>query len=127
MVFKFGNFEIPMQWIEKDGYHSKPNQRQDLDPYTDQFGVTQRNALGHTKSYVEIVLIPLTWQEGSELMQGLRENYISYGERDANCIYWNTEDMNYAEGHFYLDPSFQLNVKVFGKSYGKTTLIFTEY
>lgn len=126
-MFKFGSYEFPSKWIAEGGYDSKPNQRQDLDPYQDQFGVTVRNGLKHTKSYVEIKTTEIPWNEFAKIMQGLVSNYQSYEERDAICEYWDFESMDYKTGHLYFDPSFKTGAQEFGKTVKETTFIFTEY
>ena len=47
-LFKFGNYTFPDTYIAEGGYEIKPNQRQDLDSYTDQTGLTHRNAIPHS-------------------------------------------------------------------------------
>ena len=116
-----------MNLISENGYAIAPNQRQDLDPYTDAYGVTQRNALAHTKSSVEITVNDVTWDEMQSIMSGLTSNYINYAERDANCEYFDTESFTYKTGHFYLDPSVKFSIKRFKKKYSSMTFIFTEY
>lgn len=127
-VFKFGNFIFPMKYINEGGYDSAPNQRQDLDPFTDQYGVTHRNSLQHTKSSVTITTREgLKWEEFQEIMNGLTSNYIIYGDRDANCEYLDMESLTMKTGHFYLDPSVKFTLKKFGEKMNAMTFTFTEY
>ena len=67
-VFKFGTYIIPTSYIAEGGYDCKPNQRQDLDPFTDQFGVTHRNALQHTKTDISLTIRSLSWTDFSTLI-----------------------------------------------------------
>ncbi len=126
-VFKFGNYTIPNEYIALDGYDCTPNQRQDVDPFTDQFGVTHRNALQHTKSEVTITFRQLSWAEYESLINGIVGAYITVNERDANCIYLDMETMTMKQGHFYLDPSCKFKVKLLNKAVNGFSLKFTEY
>jgi len=127
-TFKFGNFIFPDKYINEGGYDIKPNQRQDLDPYTDQTGLTHRNAVSHTKTDITITTRKnLKWEEVAEIMQGLTSNYINSKERDANCTYFDTESFSMKTGHFYLDPSFQTTVKHMGGRFEQLKFQFIEY
>lgn len=127
-TFKFGNFVFPDEYINEGGYDIKPNQRQDLDPYTDQDGLTHRNAVSHTKSDITITTRKnLKWEEVSEIMHGLTSNYINSKERDANCHYFDPETFTIKEGHFYLDPSFQVTVRQMGGRFEQLKFQFIEY
>lgn len=113
-LFSFGGYEIPSTLIAEGGYEILPNQRQDLDPYTDQFGVTQRNALAHTKTQVTITTRKgLTWNEVQGLITGLTSHYQNYRERSAMCEYFDTESFGYKSGKFYLDPSFATKIRTY--------------
>ena len=128
--FKFGNFVFPDEYINEGGYKCTPNQRQDLDPYTDQFGVTQRNALAHTKTQVDITTRPgLKWEEVEEIMSGLTANYVNPRERDAMCKYFDTEyfEITPSTHHMYLDPSFFTQVRQIDKKVDQLTFTFIEY
>lgn len=126
-LFKFGNYTFPEKLIAEKGYNIAPNQRQDLDPYTDAYGVTQRNALAHTKTMVEITTNEMSWDEMQGIMHGLTSNYINSLERDGNCEYFDVENFAVKTGHFYLDPSVKFSVKRKGERFDSMTFIFTEY
>lgn len=127
-LFKFGSYEFPSNLIAKDGYDIKPNQRQDLDPFTDQTGLTHRNALAHTKTEITITTRNnLTWAEVQSIMQGLTSNYINSAERDANCEYFDTETFTIKQGHMYLDPSQSFKIRIYKERYPAITFTFVEY
>lgn len=127
-IFKFGSYEFPSKFIAEGGYVIKPNQRQDLDPFTDQTGVTHRNSLAHTKTEITITTrAGLTWEEVKSIMTGLTSNYINYAERDANCEYFDTESFTSKTGHFYLDPSQSTTIKTFLVRFQAITFTFVEY
>ena len=117
-----------MSYIAEGGYDIKPNQRQDLDPYTDQTGLTHRNALKHTKTEVSITLRKnLTWSQFESVMNGIVSNYRKYAERDANCEYFDPESRTVKTGHMYLESSQAFKIKTVNKRYEETTLVFVEY
>ena len=127
-LFKFGNYEIPSTYIAEGGYDIKPNQRQDLDPFTDQTGVTHRNALSHTKTEVTITLREgLSWNQVNGMLQQIRQNYIRWAERDATCYYYDPETGSEKSGHMYLESSQGYQIKTFKKKYPSMSLTFVEY
>lgn len=127
--FKFGNYIFPDEYIAEGGYDCTPNQRQDLDPYTDQYGVTQRNALAHTKTQVVITTRKgLKWEQVESIMQGITSNYINARERDANCTYFDTEYFELSSGHhMYLDPSLSTKILKMDGKFDTLTFTFIEY
>ncbi len=127
-LFKFGNYVFPMTAIVEDGYDSKPNQRTDLDPYTDQTGLTHRNTVPHTKTEVTITTRGnLTWDEMADILSNLRANYQSYKQRDAMCTYYDVENNSMKTGHFYLQSSQEYGIHHFKKRFKSTTFVFVEY
>ena len=126
-LFKFGTYIIPNEWIAEGGYDCTPNQRQDLDPFTDQFGVTHRNALQHTKSDITLHFRDMKWADYQTLISNIVANYVKIGERDAQCEYLDLETLTMATGHFYLDPSFKVSIKTLNSKIPSFTMRFTEY
>lgn len=127
-LFKFGNYIFPSTCIAEEGYDISPNQRQDLDPYTDQTGLTHRQAVPHTKTEVRITTRSnLTWSQMNSILSGIRSNYRTYLERDATCIYWDPETASYKTGHMYLESSQSYKIKTFKKKYPSITFTFVEY
>lgn len=126
-LFKFGSYTIPNEYMAEDGYECTPNQRQDLDPFTDQFGVTHRNALQHTKTDITITFRDLKWSEFQTLISNIVSNYSIINERDAICTYLDMETFTMKEGHFYLDPSCKFQIRKLNEKVPAFTLRFTEY
>lgn len=124
--FKFGNYIIPNSYIAEDGYDCTPNQRQDVNPWTDANGVTHREVVPHTKSDVTLTFRQLTWNQFTALIKGITDNYAS-SERDATCTYLDMESMTLKTGHFYLDPSMKFKVKRLNQKVNSFSLKFTEY
>lgn len=129
-LFKFGNYVFPNKYINWDTFDIKPNQRQDLDSYTDANGETHRNAIPHTKTQIQFTTKQMSESSLKAIMDKMVENYKNAKERDANCTYYDTEYFSYKTGHFYLDPSLQ--TKILGLKNGKLwfneiTWLFIEY
>ncbi len=130
--FKFGSYSFPDVLVKQGGVSTKPSQRQDLDSYTDGYGVTQRNALDHTKTEIVITTLPMNGAKMRGIMAGITANYINPKERDANCTYYDDESGAMKTGHFYLDPSLEFNrIEVDANGvptkYGETKFTFIEY
>lgn len=134
MLFKFGDFDLT-PYMVADSYDSQPNSRQDLDSYTDGYGVTRRNALNHTKTIVRFKTVEMDADTMKFIMDNIVRNYTNFNERDNdNCSYFDTElFINKTGAHFYLDPSFKQKVKYVDEvtlepsRFGETTFLFTEY
>ena len=127
-LFQFGSYNIPLEYIAEAGYDIKPNQRQDLDPFTDETGLTHRNALKHTKTEVNVTLRSnLKWNEIQSVISGITSNYINWAERDANCTYYDPETDSLKTGHMYLESSQPFQIRTVNKRYSDLTLSFVEY
>lgn len=103
-IFKFGSADFSKK-IRVSSYMITPNARQDLDSYRDADGVMHRTALAHTASVIEFNVKTLNEEEMSSLMSAVRESYINYNERDADCSYFDPETGEMKTGHFYLDSN----------------------
>lgn len=84
-------------------YKSTPNKQTDLNPWTDNVGVTHRNVLPHKRSTVTFTTPPIYLEDKIEL-QGL------FPDRTKVLLeYWNDETNDYAEGEFYVpDVSYEI-------------------
>lgn len=77
-------------------YKSAPNKQTDLNPWTDNVGVTHRNVLPHKRSTITFTTPPIYLEDKIEL-QGL------FPDRTKVLLeYWNDEVNDYAEGEFYV-------------------------
>lgn len=129
--FRFGNFDFPARLI-KPQTKQKPNQRQSIDAYTDDTGVTRDFALPHTKTEISFTTLSMTAAEFRTIMDGLKANYINYLKRDANCSYYDHENGEFKTGHFYFDKSFEVveeeeDENGIPTKYGEMTWTFIEY
>lgn len=130
--FRFGNFDFPAKLVKRSGSKSKPNQRQSIDAYTDQEGLTHDFPLPHTKTEIALTTLPMSGSDFRLIMNGIRSNYINYLLRDANCTYYDHENGEFKTGHFYFDKSFEVNEVEEDKNgiptkYGEMTWTFIEY
>lgn len=129
--FRFGNFDFPARLI-KPQTKQKPNQRQSIDAYTDDTGVTRDFALPHTKTEISFTTLSMTAADFRTIMDGLKANYINYLMRDANCHYYDHENGEFKTGHFYFDKSFEVveeeeDENGIPTKYGEMTWTFIEY
>lgn len=130
LLFQFGEYIFPNQYILLDTYDIAPNQRQELGGYTDGNGVLHRNALEHTKTQIQFSVRKRPQAVHQEIMSNMRANYINHKERDSNCVYYDTETGVYKTGHFYLDPNMQFHLERIKDGllyYGETQFLFIEY
>lgn len=131
IIFKFGDYTFPNEYINWDSISIKPSQRQDLDSYTDASGLTHRNAIEHTKSDVKFATRQLSESQVNDIMNNIVRNYINEKERDAMCTYHNPESRKLENGHFYLDPSLEFSIRGMDTNgefkYNPINFHFTEY
>lgn len=131
--FRFGSFDFPDRLIKWGAVNVKPNQRQSIDAYTDETGVTRDFALPHTKTEISFTTNPMNGRKFRSIMDSMRSNYISYLLRDAHCTYYDDESGEFKTGHFYFDKSFQVVRNEVSKKtgipvkYGEMTWLFIEY
>lgn len=130
--FRFGSFDFPDRLIARGKVAVVPNQRQSIDAYTDDIGVTRDFALPHTKSQIQFTTLPMSAEELRSIMSSMVSNYIDYGKRDAQCTYYDDENGAFKTGHFYFDKSFQFNRDEVDESgvptqYGEMQWTFIEY
>lgn len=94
---------VPYEFIQT--FKSTPNQRTDMDDYTDANGELHRNVLSHTSTKTEWTTPPLKIARWEELMALLKRNYINEQERKIPVEYYNFESCDYKTGYFYI-PDF---------------------
>lgn len=131
-LFQFGEFVFPNKYIKFDTYNIAPDQRQDLNSFTNGKGITIRNALEHTKTNITFTTVQMPEAAMNAITEALEKEYINKNETDAECVYYNPRKRKYETGHFYLDPSVQFKVKKVDDDgnkirYGEMQWIFIEY
>lgn len=112
MKFEKTGVEVPVKFIQT--FKSTPNQRTDMDDYTDADGLFHRNELKHTPTKTEWTTPEMRIADWEELMALLKANYTiteteSGKKRDVDITYYNFEDCDYVHGHFYI-PDFTVEV-----------------
>lgn len=131
-LLKFGKYTFPLKYIKEKTYKSKPNQRQNLNAYTDANGVTHTNPLKHTKSFISFTTLAMSGKEMDSIMENIVKNYIKYEDRNANCTYYDTENNTYKTGEFYLEQSLEFAIDKLSRDgktieqYGEMQWTFTE-
>lgn len=102
-LVKVGNYTIPMDYINIEGYSAKVNTL-DEDSYTDNNGVLQRTVIQHIP-IVQVELVELDHLEFGGIMQAFRNNYSVDAERRATVSVWVPEYGDYVVQDMYLsDP-----------------------
>ncbi len=129
--FRFGNFDFPDELI-KPKEPINPNQRQSIDAYTDDTGVTRDFGLPHTKTQIQFTTLPMSANQFRNIMDNLVANYIDYLKRNLNCKYYDDENGTFKTGEFYLDKSMPFIRKKVDKDgipleYDEMTWTFIEY
>ena len=128
--FKFGDYEIPPEYILEDSYDTAPDQIQDKNAYTDGNGLTHRNALKHTKSQVQFTLMKMPEDEMKKIISGIKKNFINPLERDGNCTYYDTWSGGLKTSHMYIDPSTKFKIireRDGRRMYNEVQMLFIEY
>lgn len=77
-------------------YKTIPNKQTDLNPWTDNTGLTHRNVLPHKRTEIIFVTPRLYLPEKIELQSLLPDRTL------VTLEYWNDEINDYSEGNFYI-------------------------
>lgn len=101
-VIKFGNTVVPNKYLEK--YKETPNQRLELSAYRDVASLLHRETSPNYKSKIVIPIRKLYLGEKIVLKAVVDSGTVSGGERERRvaATYWNSEDMDYKSGVFYM-------------------------
>lgn len=86
-------------------YKVTPNQRSDLDDYTDANGLLHINVLSHTSTKIELNTKPMWTSDWEEMMALFKANYSNELERRIELEYYDQESGEYKVGDFYV-PDF---------------------
>lgn len=101
-LIKFGSTKLPNQYIEK--YKETPNQRLELDAYRDTTALLHRETSPNYKSKIAIPIRALYLGEKIVLKAIVDSGITADGarERKVSATYWNSEEMDYKTGIFYM-------------------------
>lgn len=128
-LVRLGNTEFPMNYILENSYKTKPNQRQDLNPYRDASGLLHRNVVAHQPSTVEFQLRKPTNAMVSAVNALLNNAFTNSAERKLTMTYYVPESDDYQTGEFYVpNPEYHIH-HINGDTiyYNHFTLEFIEY
>lgn len=99
-LVKFGNTVLPNGYLEK--YKETPNQRIELSAYRDQAVLLHRETAQNFKSKIVIPIRKLYLGEKIVLKAIIDAGIVNKTERKVSVTYWNSEDMDYKSGTFYM-------------------------
>ena len=101
-LVKFGSTAVPNGYLEK--YKETPNQRLELDAYRDVAALLHRETSQNYKTKIVIPIRKLYLGEKIVLKAIVDSGIVSGGERErkVSATYWNSEDMDYKTGVFYM-------------------------
>lgn len=113
MKFTQNNEIVPYKFMQT--FKSTPNQRTDMDDYTDANGELHRNVLSHTSTKTEWTTPPMSINKWEELMAFMQRNYENALERKVPVEYYNFESCDYRTGYFYV-PDFTVEALLIRKN-----------
>lgn len=101
-VLKFGNTILPNNYLEH--YDDTPNQRLELDAYRDVAALLHRETSPNFKTKIIAPIRKLCLGEKIVLKAIVDSSVVNEGERErkVSITYWNSEDMDYKAGIFYI-------------------------
>lgn len=99
-LIKFGGTAVPNKYLEK--YKDTPNQRIELSAYRDETVILHRETSPNYKSKIVIPIRKLYLGEKIVLKAIIDSGIISEVERKVSATYWNSEEMAYKSGVFYM-------------------------
>lgn len=99
-LIKFGSTALPNSYLEK--YKDTPNQRLELDSYRDVAALLHRETSPNYKSKIAVPIRKLYLGEKIVLKAIVDSGIIDARERKVSATYWNSEEMGYKSGVFYM-------------------------
>jgi hypothetical protein len=128
----FDGIEFPMQYIVENSYHIIAKRVQDLDPFTNEAGVTFRNPVEHEPTTIECETRPLNNRELNDMCSFIRSHWNNTKDRNVQITYYIPLFDSYDTGTFYCDVNFDTTIRRIDKKnntikYEPITLNFIEY
>lgn len=99
-LIRFGNTALPNKYLQK--YEETPNQRLELDTYRDAAALLHRETSANYKSSIVVPIKKLYLGEKIVLKAIVDSGIIDSRERKVSATYWNSEEMDYKSGTFYM-------------------------
>lgn len=130
-LIKFGSTAVPNHYLE--GYKDTPNQRLEIDAYRDAAALLHRETSPNYKSKIIIPIRKLYLGEKIVLKAIIDSGIVDGGERErkVSMTYWNSEDLDYKSGVFYMaDISYEVkhvNERKLDMVYEPFEITLTEY
>ena len=107
-LIKFGETVLPNKYLE--GYKETPNQRLELAAYRDTDALLHRETSPNFKSKIVLSVRELFLGEKIVFKAIVDAGIILDTERKVSVTYWNSEEMEYKTGIFYM-PDIEYEVK----------------
>ena len=100
-LIQVGSYQIPNKFIKYDSW-SSTYETQDYDSYRDENGLLHRNALADREMKVEFNTPYIYKSDFDTLMAGIRGQFITAKEQDANVTAYIDEIADYVTQRCYL-------------------------
>jgi len=102
-LLKFGDVEVPLSYIQQDGFEQIPNQREEIkasrDDYTRELKrVTASGQITKTK----IKFRRLNGTQMEALVTVMNNGLVLKSQRKYKVTYWNIENARYETGEYYI-------------------------
>lgn len=107
-LIKFGNTILPNKYLEK--YKDTPNQRLELSVYRDTEALLHRETSPNYKTKIILPIRELLLGEKIVLKAIVDAGMVLEKERKVSVTYWNSEEMDYKTGVFYM-PDIEYEIK----------------
>jgi len=99
-LIMFGSTKLPNSYLEK--YEETPNQRLELDAYRDAAALLHRETSASYKSSIIVPIRKLYLGEKIVLKAIVDSGVIDARQRMVAVTCWNSEEMDYRSGTFYM-------------------------
>lgn len=104
-LIKAGNSSkiMDMRWIVRKSYRSKPNQREEIEAYRDDYtrNLTRVTAPG-LKSNVKFTIVRADLDTKIAIQSFFNGAMVNKLQRKVHLTIWNDEDNEYQTGYYYL-------------------------
>lgn len=129
-MVKFGDMVLPNNYLEK--YQDTPNQRLEIDAYRDSGKLyLHRTTSPYFKSKITLPIKRLYYGEKILLKAIIDAAVINEAERKVQVTYWNSENLDYVSGEFYIsDIEYtvtNVNEDRLNMVYEPFSIVLTEY
>lgn len=121
-LVKFGDTVLPNHYLLS--YKETPNQRLEFDAYRDSDALLHRETSHNFKSKMILPIRELYLGEKITLKAIVESGIIDATERKVSVTYWNSEEMKYMIGVFYM-PDIDYEIKRVSES--KLNLLYKEF